>query len=361
LSFTMLKLAAFILLLFVISQTNAGILETAFGDEYDSDVHDHLEGLITNLDQNSFNKTVHCSKDFDHCTAYFVMFYNSNSEVSRDFSLKYVTMAVPTLLWSSFVKLGAVDCADAKNKKLCTSHGFKRMPLFKYFGRRSIAGNVGKTVPSYTNGTIIWKALAAQINREYQVNSYSDWPNFTPLPPFDSMDDLWNYSGGHDEIMLIYVEGPNDLIGMTMSILAHKAADGLPVRIAIRGHMVVQLYKGNEYPAIGIIKRAMMDPKYYCTNPEAMKRESIFKNAMTRLDMEFKPADHGETIHVGGQPIYTCKNYTDSYRYKRNVEQIVLDPTIKNKEMMVEIKAKQLKEPFAPTLIELKKKFIAKP
>jgi len=256
LSFTMLKLAAFILLLFAISQTNAGIIDTALPDLEDENISSAVEGLITDLDQNSFNKTVHCSKDFDHCTAYFVMFYNSNSEVSRDFSLKYVTMAVPTMLWSSVVKLGAVDCAESTNKKLCVAYGFKRMPLFKYFERKSIAGNIGATVPSYVNGIAILEGLAKQINREYQAHPYPDWPNFNPLPEFRlSSDEVWQYANGYNEIMLIFVEDATEPAGISMFIESSKAANGLPVRRVLKGHHLDRISKNTEYPSGSIMKR----------------------------------------------------------------------------------------------------------
>jgi len=330
----MLKLFSIVLLFIAISQVNSELSDYEdSSEESKASIYSKFGEVITELDHSNFAKTIHCRNNLKNCTSFLIQFYNSELEISRNDAIIYILSAAFVNSWKHLVQVGVVDCAYPRNQELCDVHGFKYYPIFKYFGRMSETENQGTTLPEFTNGIELLQELSAQINAEYAEELYKDWPIFTPLPDFyNDSDQIWKYSNGYKEIMLIFVEEANEPLGMSLFIEAHKAARGLnarqlPVRRVLKGHDYDRLFQIDEYPSAGTMTERMMRGERDCSDTDAMKRDSIFKDTMTRMGFNFKPAYFEEQINDHGKIISRCTNHTKNFRFNRSapIKQIKLN------------------------------------
>ncbi|KAI6175497.1 Sulfhydryl oxidase [Aphelenchoides bicaudatus] len=192
--------------------------------EFDLAISKQMRDLIKQLDAENFYEEIRARKGFS-----LTLFYSSTSKVFKLYEPTYFEAITASFNWSPMLKYYTIDCANPDNIELCRNHGYRRVPVFKYFKPKSVAGDMGERVPTYTNATILLKNVVKRINEDYLEGTCEDCPNLKMLPDWASTGNtLWKMPGHHcvKEIHLVPVESADDLFGITVLLHDHKRLKG---------------------------------------------------------------------------------------------------------------------------------------
>uniref|UniRef100_A0A914RYJ0 Sulfhydryl oxidase n=1 Tax=Parascaris equorum TaxID=6256 RepID=A0A914RYJ0_PAREQ len=95
------------------------------------------EDQILQLDVDNFNQKVYsqffspCSVPCFHGRAFFVEFYSSWCGACIAYAPLYKKFALDVQAWKPIIEVGAVNCADDKNSRICREHAIDAFPTIK--------------------------------------------------------------------------------------------------------------------------------------------------------------------------------------------------------------------------------------
>lgn len=131
-------------------------------------------------------------------------FYSGWCGHCRAYASVYKRLAKDIGLWSKFVKVAAINCADPFNQLTCTANDIIFYPLIKvlfyivlfifrfirplwgiclqYFPRNSLDPSAAKLLPPRWSVAEMRKQIVDSLFDDFFANKYPDWPDFNFLP-----------------------------------------------------------------------------------------------------------------------------------------------------------------------------------
>ncbi|KAI6171551.1 hypothetical protein M3Y97_01029000 [Aphelenchoides bicaudatus] len=151
-----------------------------------------------------------------------VQFYSSGSRLSRNYASVYSEAANRPFIWFDFLRFYAVNCANKENLELCQKHGYRYVPLVKYFSAKSSPVDMGTKIHTYTNATSLLTQVLHNLDVDY---SNGNCPHCQKLDYYnddgDALQDIWNYMRSRcflRQILLVPVENMNEPYGVDRTL-----------------------------------------------------------------------------------------------------------------------------------------------
>ncbi|XP_014246729.1 sulfhydryl oxidase 2-like [Cimex lectularius] len=154
------------------------------------------EGLYQNFSQliplnsDNFDEEVYRSR-----TSWLIEFYNSWCGDCHRFSPTWKKLTLDLQNWRSVVKIGAVDCTNPKNTKLCREYEIKFFPTVKYFPSYLEQKYYGLPIDNFTSMEGI---------KHFVIDRLRERNNLPVLVPFNGLlEDIWSKTNASHALAVV--------------------------------------------------------------------------------------------------------------------------------------------------------------
>ncbi|XP_013409366.1 sulfhydryl oxidase 1 [Lingula anatina] len=182
------------------------------------------------LDENNFNTTV-----FRSPSAWLVEFYMDWCGHCQRFAATWNALGRTVQDWSSVIKIGAVNCAEAINRALCQRNGVIFVPTLKFFQQDASASDNSPYYDGKEEASLIRSAMLKFLISH--PNASNIWPFLFPLQsPVDVLTE--GSTGGYLKAVIVEAN-ENDTLAMEV-ILSMLPDRRVTVRRLVGGRDVTE-------------------------------------------------------------------------------------------------------------------------
>uniref|UniRef100_A0A1I7RWS0 Thioredoxin domain-containing protein n=1 Tax=Bursaphelenchus xylophilus TaxID=6326 RepID=A0A1I7RWS0_BURXY len=223
-------------------------------------LYDYEHDPIVQLDETTFNDTIYGSNQTER-TAFMVEFYSDWCGHCRAYAPLYKSLANDVSRWRSVVRIGAINCADPLNEATCRANGVQFFPLIKYFPRNSSGDSDGQKLKTYQSVALMRDQLTQAIVAENDQHHFPDWPNFEPLKPIATYNEIFEgVPETIDKKILVFEENPQSLVANQLILDMQQYSDKIAIQKCRKGHPLTEALHISDYPTIAVYKRGEHEP-----------------------------------------------------------------------------------------------------
>uniref|UniRef100_A0A914ZI59 Sulfhydryl oxidase n=2 Tax=Parascaris univalens TaxID=6257 RepID=A0A914ZI59_PARUN len=160
------------------------------------------EDQILQLDVDNFNQKV-----YSQGRAFFVEFYSSWCGACIAYAPLYKKFALDVQAWKPIIEVGAVNCADDKNSRICREHAIDAFPTIKYFKYMSKGKEDGIRYEGNKHELATLPLDVAQLVRDDWLKQRPpQWPSFDYADNSSTVESLWQLAGPDATLLALIVE-----------------------------------------------------------------------------------------------------------------------------------------------------------
>ncbi|VDM94914.1 unnamed protein product [Thelazia callipaeda] len=213
---------------------------------------------VMQLDASTFVDTI---LKQDH--AFVVQFYADWCGHCRNFAPHFLQFALSIRPWKSVVTVGAINCGDSVNQKICSNEGIIGYPMILYYPRFARHRVDAVKLEPKESLSQMRSQLTQVIRNEYNQFHYADWPDFTFLTADSAiaLKSLWNARNDSRQFFILLFE-QFDGIGIEFLLDMLPTSAKMLTRRVIIPSPAIQTFSITHLPYILIFKRSETDPIY---------------------------------------------------------------------------------------------------
>ncbi|XP_018335938.1 sulfhydryl oxidase 2 [Agrilus planipennis] len=183
------------------------------------------QGLYT-LDDGVEILTSHNFKNelYGQKNAWLIEFYNSWCGFCQRFAPSWKALANDVREWKDLVNIGAIDCSDDDNSKICRDFEIMAYPTLLYFHENFQEGpdNRGAEVVKGTDVHTHREKLIEKLIREQTEGRGKIFPPLLPIHDTSNVDKIFSELPVDIRYVFLIVESPQSLLGPTVAMDLHK-------------------------------------------------------------------------------------------------------------------------------------------